>query len=82
MSDGLKKSAEMYAGCVSGALPEEEYLQIIRDANFQNIEIKQRKSIQIPDDIINNYLDEEEIRNFKNRNFGLFSITVTGVKLF
>jgi arsenite methyltransferase len=52
----LKKSAEMYAGCVAGAVQQEEYLAIIKEAGFINTEIKKTKTIELPDDVLIQYL--------------------------
>ena len=40
LPDALKEDAEMYAGCVAGAIQKTEYLQFIEDAGFQNIQIQ------------------------------------------
>ncbi len=52
----LKKSAEMYAGCVAGAIQQEDYLAIIKEAGFVNAEIKKTKIIELPDDVLLQYL--------------------------
>ena len=78
--DRLKESAEMYAGCVSGALQESEYLGIIHDLGFENVTIQKRKPIIVPDDILSRYLDREEIDAYKASAAGTFSITVTAQK--
>ena len=80
LPDSLKKSAEMYAGCVAGALQEEEYLGIIKNTGFEKVEVKKSKSINLPDEILKEYLDENELRKFKNNEIGIFSITVVGYK--
>lgn len=80
LPDGLRKSAEMYAGCVSGALQESEYLGIIDEIGFKNIEIKTRKTIELPDELLNEYLNETEIEKFRKNKTGIFSITVVGQK--
>ena len=36
----IKEAAEMYAGCVSGAIQKQDYLQLIRANGFQNIQVK------------------------------------------
>jgi arsenite methyltransferase len=77
---GLKKSAEMYAGCVAGALQQSEYLGIIKETGFENIEIKRTKVIELPDEVLKQYLSDPDIVNFKKNNFGIFSITVVGHK--
>ena len=76
----LKKSAEMYAGCVAGAVQQDEYLKIIADNGFTDIEIKKTKVIELPDNVLKNYLSEEEINSFRNNQIGIFSITVTAYK--
>jgi arsenite methyltransferase len=77
---GLKEAAEMYAGCVSGALQKADYLDIIEKQGFSKIEIKKEKPIIIPDAVLANYLDEKKIENFKQSGTGIFSITVTANK--
>jgi arsenite methyltransferase len=80
LSEGLKKSAEMYAGCVAGALQEEEYINTIKTSGFSNIEIKTKKTIELPDDLLKEYLDDDAVQQLKENPIGIFSITVTGTK--
>ena len=77
----LRKSAAMYAGCVSGALQQEEYLNTILQSGFKNVEIKKTKRIDLPDDLLKNYLDDEGIKSYKENVKGIFSITVVGYKI-
>ncbi|PKP09315.1 MAG: arsenite S-adenosylmethyltransferase [Bacteroidetes bacterium HGW-Bacteroidetes-3] len=72
----IMQQAEMYAGCVSGAIQKDTYLDLIAESGFVDIKIQKEKSILIPDDILKNYLDEESLATFKNSNTGIFSITV------
>lgn len=76
LPSGLKQDAEMYAGCVSGAIQKSEYLNIIEKSGFENTSIQKEKAVSIPDEILKNYLSEQELRNYKNGDFGIFSITV------
>lgn len=76
----LRKSAAMYAGCISGALQQGEYLDTISRSGFRNVEIKNTKRIDLPDDILQQYLDEEGIKSYKENVKGIFSITVVGYK--
>jgi arsenite methyltransferase len=80
LPEGLKKSAEMYAGCVAGAVQQDEYLEIISKTGFDNIEIKKSKVIDLPDDILSEYLTEDGLKAFKENVEGIFSITVVGYK--
>lgn len=80
LPEPLKNAAEMYAGCVAGAIQKDNYLQLIEAAGFANITIQKEKAIVIPDDILKNYLNEEELLQFKTGNTGIFSITVYAEK--
>lgn len=81
LPDGLMKSAEMYAGCVSGALQQDEYLKIIEQTGFRDVEIKSSKEIMLPDELLKKYLSAEEINEFRESKTGIFSITVVGYKI-
>jgi arsenite methyltransferase len=80
LPDGLRKDAEMYAGCVAGAIQKQVYLELIHATGFENILVQKEKAIVIPDDILKNYLSTEEMNNFKNGDTGIFSITVFAQK--
>ncbi len=80
LPEALRQDAEMYAGCVAGAIQKEDYLQYIKDAGFTNITIQKEKTIVIPNDILSKYLSEEEITAFNNGTTGIFSITVYAEK--
>ena len=72
----IQNAAEMYAGCVSGAIQKQVYLELIETNGFTNITIQKEKAIIVPDDILQNYLSKQEIDLFKNSGTGIFSITV------
>lgn len=76
----LKKSAAAYAGCVSGALQQEEYIEIIKSAEFENIVVENSREIMLPDELLEEYLSTEELNSFNKRSLGIFSITVVGSK--
>ena len=80
LPDSLQKSAEMYAGCVAGALQRDEYLNIIRQACFRDIVVKTSKTIELPDNILSEYLSESEMKSFQESDLGIFSITVVARK--
>ena len=80
LPEGLRKDAEMYAGCVAGAIQKEVYLELIEATGFQQISIQKEKAINIPDDILSNYLNEEALTEFKSGSTGIFSITVYAQK--
>lgn len=80
LPENLKKAAEMYAGCVSGAIQKDDYIKIIHETGFINISVLKEKRILIPDDILLQYLDEKELARLKGSNLGIYSITVYAEK--
>lgn len=80
LPDALREDAEMYAGCVAGAIQKESYLGYIEELGFENITLQKEKPIVIPDDILGRYLNKEEIEEFKNGSTGIYSITVFAQK--
>ena len=80
LPEGLRRDAEMYAGCVSGAIQKNAYLELIQSNGFENISIQKEKPISIPNDILKSYLTDEEISTFKNGKAGIFSLTVFAQK--
>ena len=80
LPEGLAKDAEMYAGCVSGAIQKTTYLELIEINGFEKITIQKEKAIIIPEDILKNYLSPSEIISFLEGNTGIFSITVYAEK--
>jgi len=76
----IREAAEMYAGCVAGAIQKDEYLGLIDATGFQAITLQKEKSITVPDDILCQYLTADEITAFKNSGTGIYSITVYAEK--
>lgn len=80
LPENIKKAAEMYAGCVSGALQKDEYLSIIEQAGFVSIQVQKEKEIVISDEILLKYISEQELEILKESKTGIFSITVYAEK--
>jgi len=80
LPEALREDAEMYAGCVAGAIQKDEYLQFIEDTGFQNIKLQKEKAIIIPDDLLGKYLTPEGIADFNKGKTGIYSITVYAEK--
>ena len=80
LPEGLRKDAEMYAGCVAGAIQKEVYMELIHANGFEQVTIQKEKAIIIPDDILINYLTADQIAAFKNGATGIFSVTVFAKK--
>jgi ubiquinone/menaquinone biosynthesis C-methylase UbiE len=80
LPSSLKDAAELYAGCVSGAIPLKDYLNTLAQVGFHNIALQKKKPILLPEDILSQYLDPEAIQHFLNQETGIFSVTVYGEK--
>lgn len=80
LPDTLLNAAEMYAGCVSGAIQMDDYLELIREAGFENLIVQKQKPILIPDDILLEYLSADELRAFVASGTGIFSVTAYAEK--
>lgn len=76
----IHEAAEMYAGCVSGAIQKNAYLGFIGQTGFENITVQKEKKITVPDDILEKYLDAQELEAFKQGTTGIYSITVYAEK--
>ncbi len=80
LPEQIKEAAEMYAGCVSGAVQKQIYLELVEVSGFKNITIQKDKSIIIPDDILQKYLSENQLSAFTQSDTGIRSITLYAEK--
>ena len=80
LPERIKNAAEMYAGCVASAIKKDDYLGIIKAAGFKFVTVQKEKAIIIPDDILKNYLNDEEISVYNSNKNIIFSITVHAEK--
>lgn len=75
LPEPVRKSAEMYGGCVAGALPKEEYLSIAERAGFA-VRVEKERSIEIPEDVVAAALGGAAPAS----SVRILSITVVGAK--
>ena len=80
LPESLRQDAEMYAGCVAGAIQKDDYLGFIKEQGFADITIQKEKVITIPDDILSKYLSADELARVHAKDIGIFSITVFAAK--
>ncbi len=80
LPEKIKDMAAMYAGCVAGALPREDYLRIIQETGFIATEVKQASRIDLPDAVLEEHLSDAELEAYRGANNGLLSMTVFGKK--
>jgi arsenite methyltransferase len=80
LPESVIRAGELYAGCISGAMQKQEYLEVIREAGFVNITVQKDRAIKVPDDILKDYLSEAEISQYRASGKGIRSITVYAEK--
>lgn len=76
LPDGIRNAAEMYAGCVSGALEKADYIQAIKDAGFENVDVVKERPIVLPDDLLLQFISKDELDKYRESQSAILSITV------
>ncbi|GAB4092925.1 arsenite methyltransferase [Flaviaesturariibacter terrae] len=80
LPEAIRAAAELYAGCVAGAIQKEAYLGLVSAQGFANISLQKEKRIVVPDDILQQYLSPVELQSFRDSGTGIYSITVYAEK--
>jgi arsenite methyltransferase len=80
LPEGIQAAAEMYSGCISGAIQKDDYLQLIAANGFKNIVVQKEKRIHLPDEVLGPHLSPEEVTAFRLSGTGIFSVTVYAEK--
>jgi len=80
LPEKIRKDAELYAGCVSGAIEMKDYLKIIEKSGFVNIQVHKQKEIKLPDALLSGLDDNSLSESDKAAMAGIFSITVSATK--
>jgi SAM-dependent methyltransferase len=80
LPDAIRAAAELHVGCVAGAIEQEQYLDLIRAAGFSEVRIAESRTIELPDVLLSQHLDGEQLAAFRAANTRLLSVTVLGTK--
>lgn len=80
LPEKLRKDAEMYAGCISGAIGFDRYLELINDTGFSGVITHKEKRIELPGPLLEEFFDENQSRSFKTGESGIYSVTVSANK--
>jgi ubiquinone/menaquinone biosynthesis C-methylase UbiE len=81
LPDWLKGIAEAYAGCVSGAIPKEDYLKLIRETGFSHVAVASERRIHVPAELVAKSLTREQQEEAAASDLHVMSVTVTAFKL-
>lgn len=80
LPEQIQHAAEMYAGCVSGAIDIDLYVEKMKNAGLKNIKVPKEKMIKLSDETLLQYFNKDELEKFRNSGSGIFSITVYAEK--
>jgi SAM-dependent methyltransferase len=81
LPERIRNAAEMYAGCVSGAIKDELYFNHIKEQGFINLNVTKSKPITLPNELLRDYLNDEEMSLYQKFGTPLKSITVYAEKM-
>jgi ubiquinone/menaquinone biosynthesis C-methylase UbiE len=80
LPDSIRSAAELYAGCVGGAIQKSAYLEMISQSGFKNILVQKNRKLELPDELLLKHISKEELRAFHMLDTGIYSITVYAEK--
>jgi SAM-dependent methyltransferase len=80
LPEDIREAAALYAGCISGALQKEEYLQMVEESGFDAVVVKEELINDVPDEYLLEHVSREAIDAYRASGAGIFSITVVGTK--
>lgn len=76
----VTRAAALHVGCVAGAIPEADYLAILRDQGFAEVAVVERKPVLLPDEALRPHMDEAALARFRASGVTVQSVTVVGVR--
>jgi len=83
LPESLKSVMELYAGCVAGALQQQEYLDIIQETGFIEVAVKKTREIELSDEMLTSMLSaaaRDDVRRFRQVGHAVISLTVFAKK--
>ena len=80
LPEAIQKAAEMYVGCVSGAMQQDEYMDIIRATGFQEVAILKQNAVPIPKEELAKLLSPEEVDAYYASGTEVLSVTISGIR--
>jgi len=78
----VRDVAALHVGCVAGAMPEADYLALLRAAGFRDVRFVEEKPIGLSDQALAAHMSATEIAEFRASGIGIKSVTVLGTRPF
>ncbi len=76
----VREAAELYAGCVAGAVEKTAYLDLIRAAGFPDVAVVRQAPHHLPDELLLKYLSPDELAAFRQSGTGILSVTLNATR--
>lgn len=80
LPEWVKGVAEAYAGCVSGAIPKHDYLDLILETGFGQVKLASERRIDVPAELLAETLTPSQQEEATESDLHVMSVTVTAVK--
>ncbi|MBI2441331.1 MAG: arsenite methyltransferase [Lentisphaerae bacterium] len=81
LSEKIAKSAEMYAGCVAGALKRDDYIAKIKKAGFKEISVIKEDPVRFLDYIGSDKVLGDLVKNMSDKELEEINSTVMSIKI-
>lgn len=81
LPENILKSAEMYTGCISGALKKEDYIDKIRNAGFEDINIVKEDSVRLLEYIGSDETIKSIVQNMSEKEINAVSSALVSIKI-
>jgi len=79
LPEGVRSATALYVGCVAGAEPEADYLAMIADAGFRDVQVVKSRRIDLPNESLAD-TPATDITFARDIDLHVKSVTVVGVK--
>ena len=80
LTEKMSSIVDLYAGCIAGAMVKSDYLKTIENAGFKDIVVRKEKVVYLPDSFLLQYLNEQELIEFRSTGVQVLSVTVNAKK--
>jgi ubiquinone/menaquinone biosynthesis C-methylase UbiE len=78
--EDLRKAAELYVGCISGAMRLSDYIEALGQAGFKDVTVARKRPIEFPEEWLATYLSDAQRESLRRSGVSILSVTVQGTK--
>jgi arsenite methyltransferase len=80
LPESIRAATALYVGCVAGAEAETNYLAIVANAGFREIQIVRSRRIDLPEEVLADTIGRDDIAQARAADLHVRSVTVIGIK--